>query len=223
MAWIRTIPWSEAGGTLKDAYDWQAKRLGEPTEYTQLGSLYPELVMQRLQLYKCVEACPSGLTPMERQMAALVTSVLNETPHCSSGLLLKLESLGADRRFLDHVATDPRTTRSGDPRLDAIMEYAVKLTLTPGEVSQEDVDALRMHGLEDLAGEPCPQLRDRVGGKRTAHLMTPYGVSVVTSTSPTWTYGSSQLMYADDSFTLPSTMRYTMHSYVAYGRSALRR
>jgi uncharacterized peroxidase-related enzyme len=150
MALIRTVPWSEASGTLKDAYDWQAKRLGEPTEYTQLGSLYPELVMQRLQLYKCVEACPSGLTPIERQMAALVTSVLNQTPHCSSGLLLKLESLGADRRFLDRVASDPRTTRSGEPRLDAIMEYAVKLTLTPGGISADDIDTLRAHGLADL-------------------------------------------------------------------------
>ncbi|MBV9578837.1 MAG: hypothetical protein JO057_09630 [Chloroflexi bacterium] len=95
MAWIQTVPWSEASGTLKEAYDWQAKRLGEPTEYTQLGSLYPDLVQLRLQLYKVVEACPSGLSPIERQMAALVTSVLNETPHCSSGLMLKLESLGS--------------------------------------------------------------------------------------------------------------------------------
>ena len=64
MAWIRTIPRSDATGTLKEAYDWQAKRLGEPTEFTQLGSLYPELVMQRLQLYKTVEACPSHLSPI---------------------------------------------------------------------------------------------------------------------------------------------------------------
>ena len=150
MAWIRTIPWNEAVGTLKDAYDWQAKRLGEPTEYTQLGSLYPELVMQRLQLYKCVEACPSGLSPVERQMAALVTSALNETPHCSSGLVLKLESLGADRRFLSQVCEQPRTARSGDARLDAIMDYAVKLTLTPGQVSEDDVVALREQGLQDV-------------------------------------------------------------------------
>jgi uncharacterized peroxidase-related enzyme len=150
MAWIRTIPWRDATGTLKDAYDWQARRLGEPTEYTQLSSLYPELVMQRLQLYKVVEACPSGLTPVERQMAALVTSVLNETPHCSSGLLLKLESLGAERRFLERVAADPRTVRSGDPRLDAIMDYAVKLTASPGQVCEADIDALRVAGLEDL-------------------------------------------------------------------------
>jgi uncharacterized peroxidase-related enzyme len=150
MAWIRTIPWSEASGTLKDAYDWQAKRLGEPTEYTQLSSLYPELVMQRLQLYKVVEACPSKLSPLERQMAALVTSALNETPHCSSGLILKLESLGAEAPFLHHVANDPRTARSGEARLDAIMDYAVKLTVSPGAVSEADVEALRAVGLDDL-------------------------------------------------------------------------
>jgi uncharacterized peroxidase-related enzyme len=150
MVWIRTIPRSEATGTLKEAYDWQAKRLGEPTEYTQLGSLHPELVMQRLQLYKTVETCPSNLSPIERQLAALVTSVLNETPHCSSGLCLKLESLGATRSFLDRVCDDPRTARSGEARLDAIVDYAVKLTLSPGQVEEVDVDALRAQGLDDL-------------------------------------------------------------------------
>jgi uncharacterized peroxidase-related enzyme len=150
MTWIRTIPWNDATGTLKEAYDWQAKRLGEPTEYTQLGSLYPDLVMLRLQLYKCVEACPSGLSPVERQMAALVTSVLNETPHCASGLILKLESLGVERKFLDQIAADPRSARSGEARLDAIIGYAVKLTLKPGEVADVDIDALRQQGLEDV-------------------------------------------------------------------------
>jgi uncharacterized peroxidase-related enzyme len=150
MAWIRTIPRAEAAGTLKQAYDWQAKRLGEPTEFTQLGSLYPELVTQRLQLYKTVEACPSGLSPIERQVAGLVTSVLNETPYCSSGLVLKLESLGADRRFLDRLAADPRTAHSGDARLDAIIAHAVKLTLTPGQIDQADIASLREQGLDDL-------------------------------------------------------------------------
>ena len=150
MAWIRTVAWSDASGALKEAYDWQAKRLGQPTEYTQLGSLYPDLVQLRLQLYKSVEACPSDLSPVERQLAALVTSALNETPHCSSGLLLKLESLGAERKFLDRLSADPRTVRSSEPRLDAIIEYAVKLTLTPGSITAEDIEALRAHGLGDL-------------------------------------------------------------------------
>ena len=47
-AWIATIPWHEADGLLREAYDWQAAKLGEPTEFTQLGSLAPELVMLRL-------------------------------------------------------------------------------------------------------------------------------------------------------------------------------
>jgi len=150
MPWIQTVPWSEATGTLKEAYDWQARRLGEPTEYTQLGSLYADLVQLRLQLYKTVEACPSGLSPLERQTAALVTSALNETPHCSSGLVLKLESLGAERKFLEGLVSDPGSTRSGNARLDAIVDYAVKLTLTPGAVTVEDIEALRAQGLEDL-------------------------------------------------------------------------
>jgi uncharacterized peroxidase-related enzyme len=150
MAWIRTIGWQEATGTLKDAYDWQAKRLGEPTEYTQLGSLYPDLVMLRLQMYKTVEACPSGLSPIERQTAALVTSVLNETPHCASGLRLKLESLGLERAFLERLCDDPKTVRYGQPRLDAIIDHAVKLTLTPGQIEAADIDALRSQGLQDL-------------------------------------------------------------------------
>jgi len=150
MAWIHTIGWQEATGTLKDAYDWQAKRLGEPTEYTRLGSLYPDLVMLRLQLYKTVEACPSNLEPIERQTAALVTSLLNETPHCSSGLRLKLESLGLSRAFLDRLCDDPRTARSGESRLDAIIDHAVKLTLTPGRIEEADIAALRAQGLQDL-------------------------------------------------------------------------
>lgn len=64
--------------------------------------------------------------------------------------MLKLESLGAERKFLDRLSADPRTVRSGEPRLDAIIEYAVKLTLTPGGIAAEDLETLRAQGLGDL-------------------------------------------------------------------------
>ena len=150
MAWIETISPEQATGTLREAYDWQARRLGAPTEYTQLGSLYPDLVMLRLQLYKTVEACPSGLSPIERQLAALVTSVLNETPHCTSGLRLKLESLGMSRGVIDHVCDTPLDVDTGEPRQNAIVAYAAKLTVAPGEITESDIAALRNAGLDDL-------------------------------------------------------------------------
>ena len=75
--------------------------------------------MERLRLYRTVEACPSALTPVERQLAAYVTSLLNGTVHCASGLRVKLRELGApaeavratllaaiaDRQAADAVAT----------------------------------------------------------------------------------------------------------------------
>ena len=52
MAWIDTVDWADAEGPLRDAYDWQAAALGEPAEFTMLGSLYPPIVEERLRLYR---------------------------------------------------------------------------------------------------------------------------------------------------------------------------
>jgi uncharacterized peroxidase-related enzyme len=148
--WVKTVAWADATGTLKEAYDWQAASLGEPAEFTQLGSLYPDIVMERLRLYKVVEAAPSGLTPLERRLAAYVTSTLNETPHCSSGLVHKLADVDTPREVVDQARSDPAAIASGDGRLDAIVRYATKLTRAPGQVTADDIAALRAEGLDDL-------------------------------------------------------------------------
>lgn len=140
MPWIATVAPEDAEGVLKEAYDWQARRLGEPAAFTRLGSLYPELVLERLRLYKVVEACPSALTPLERTLAAFVTSTRNGTPHCASGLRLKLAELGVD----------PDAPPAGDPRTGAIAAYAEKLTRAPGSITAEDIEGLRAVGLGDL-------------------------------------------------------------------------
>jgi len=148
--WIATVPWADASGTLKDAYDWQAASLGEPAEFTQLGSLYPDIVMERLRLYKVVEAAPSGLTPLERRLAAYVTSTLNGTPHCSSGLVHKLDEVDAPAGLLAQVRADPASVASGEARVDAIVRHAAKLTGSPGAVTEADIEELRTVGLGDL-------------------------------------------------------------------------
>lgn len=150
MVWIDTISWADAEGELRDAYDWQAAALGEPAEFTMLGSLYPPIVEQRLQLYRTVEQCPSGLSAIERQSAALITSRLNGTDHCASGLRLKLESLGLAHEVLDAIDADPARVDTGQPRFDAICAHAAKLTTTPAAMTETDFEALRHHGLGDL-------------------------------------------------------------------------
>jgi uncharacterized peroxidase-related enzyme len=150
MVWIRVVPPAEASGVLKEAYEWQAERLGEPTEFTMVGSLYPDVVLERLRLYKVVEGCPSGLDPVERQLAAYVVSLLNATTHCGSGLRVKLRELGADTAVVAAVEAHPRAPQTGDVRLDAICAYAAKLTADPAAMEAADVDALRAVGLDDL-------------------------------------------------------------------------
>ncbi|MPY95548.1 MAG: hypothetical protein GEV08_21570 [Acidimicrobiia bacterium] len=150
MTWIRTIPWDEAEGELRQAYDWQAASLGEPAEFTRLGSLYPPIVDERLRLYRTVEHCPSSLSPTERQLACYVTSLLNDTPHCGSGLRHKLLGLGLDPALLDAVEARPEEAATGDERLDAICGYAAVLTRSPGAVAEADLARLRSFGLDDL-------------------------------------------------------------------------
>ena len=82
--WIETVPYDEAEGELKAAYQRQARALGQPTEMTLAGSLHPPLVSVRLDLYAATEKCPSNLTPHQRNLISYVTSAINRTPYCMS-------------------------------------------------------------------------------------------------------------------------------------------
>jgi uncharacterized peroxidase-related enzyme len=150
VVWIRTVPWDESDGVLRAAYDWQASRLGEPAEFTMLGSLYPDVVEQRLRLYRVVEGCPSALTADERVLAAFVTSLLNGTTHCASGLRHRLAALGWTETQVAAVDEDPTAVRTGSPRLDAVVAHAAKLTTEPTAMTAADIDRLRSVGLGDL-------------------------------------------------------------------------
>ncbi|WP_353988443.1 hypothetical protein [Ruicaihuangia caeni] len=148
-AWVDVVPPASASGTLKQAYDWQAAKLGEPTEYTQLGSLIPELVLERLQLYKVVDAARGELDELEWRVIAFVTSRLNETPHCSSGLEVKLGELGLGHEARERLVAQHADPDTGDARLDALIAYTSKLTLAPGSIRERDIERLRTAGLSD--------------------------------------------------------------------------
>lgn len=148
--WIATVAPQDAHGVLGEAYEWQAKSLGEPAVFTTLGSLYPELVLERLRLYKVVDETPSALSTDERLLIAFTVSRLNDTPHCSSGLRHKLRDARVDQEFVAGIDNNPGHQSSESARLDAILTYATKLTVSPGAISEEDIDNLRDVGLSDL-------------------------------------------------------------------------
>ena len=148
VVWIRTISWDESDGVLRAAYDWQASRLGEPAEFTMLGSLYPEVVEERLRLYRVVEGCPSALSGEERagrvrHLAAQRHGPLRIGAPPSPGRPRLVA--GAGRR-----GRRPTEVRTGSPRLDAVAAHAAKLTTEPTAMSAADIERLRSVGLDDL-------------------------------------------------------------------------
>jgi uncharacterized peroxidase-related enzyme len=147
MVWIRTVPPEEADGVLAEAYAWQAQRLGRPTDFTQLGSLEPELVHARLVLYKATEGATSRLTVRARTLAGHVTSVVNRTPHCASRSRIKLRELGFTDELLD--AVEAGRYDELEPDEAAAARYAEKLTRDPGGIVEADVRALRDAGFGD--------------------------------------------------------------------------
>jgi uncharacterized peroxidase-related enzyme len=159
MVWIRTIDPEDADGKLAEAYGWQAHRLGRPTEFTQLGSLDPDVVNARLVLYRASENVPSRLSPTQKQLIAYLTSILNATPHCAALSRVQLCATG-DEALVQ--ALDRRDYASLPPADAALARYVEKLTLHPGEMSESDIATLRAAGFDDLdildANNQCAHL-----------------------------------------------------------------
>jgi uncharacterized peroxidase-related enzyme len=159
MVWIRTIDPDDADGRLAEAYGWQARKLGRPTEFTQLGSLAPEVVHARLTLYRASEGVPSRLTAAQRLLISYLTSILNATPHCAS--LARTELCGQGEIALVE-ALDAREYAALSAADAALARYVEKLTLHPGEMTAADLETLRQAGFDDLdildANNQCAHL-----------------------------------------------------------------
>lgn len=147
MVWITTVAPEDATGELAESYAWQSRRLGSPTVFTTLGSHEPPLVQARLVLYKATEGASSAVTPAQRTLAGHVVSVLNRTPHCASRSRIKLLELGWTREELAKVEDGDDSALA--PADAAIVAYARVLTLDPGAVREEHLEALRAAGLGD--------------------------------------------------------------------------
>lgn len=89
-----------------------------------------------------------GLSKAEREMISVAVSMQNQCLYCLTAHGFAVRALLKDPVKGDRVTFDYRRAGLG-PRQLAMLEYAVKLTLTPSECSLEDIDELREHGFSD--------------------------------------------------------------------------
>ncbi len=78
IAWIETVPESEAQGELKRAY----RRAGDPgsgqvDHIMKIHSLNPASMIDHLHLYKTLMYAESPLTRVQRELIGVVVSAIN--------------------------------------------------------------------------------------------------------------------------------------------------
>ncbi len=77
MAWIKVVQENEAKGKLKELYDKYAEPSGEVDNILKIHSLNVKSLRTHFDLYAHLMRGRSDLTRAQREMIAVVTSVIN--------------------------------------------------------------------------------------------------------------------------------------------------
>jgi len=124
------------------------EKLGFVPNVLRLYALRPTHLLAWNAHYEELMKGDSGLTKAEREMIAVVVSVANDCAYCTAAHSAALRKLTRDPALADAIAADPASAPV-EPRVRAMLAYAVKLTVQPREMSEADVRALRDAGWTD--------------------------------------------------------------------------
>jgi uncharacterized peroxidase-related enzyme len=104
---------------------------------------------ERSPLFHAVMYVPRGLKRAERELATVVTSIINGCVYCSSVHARRFVELTKQPEII-HALYEQGVDTKLEPRLRAIVDYAAKLTREPAAMTVADLAPLRAVGLDDL-------------------------------------------------------------------------
>lgn len=107
-----------------------------------------EALRQRSQLFKAVMYGSRGLPRPDRELSAVATSRVNGCVYCASVHSRLWVQLRKTTEPMQSLLDEGVDTELGE-RDRAIVDYAVKLTKTPAELTRADIEPLRRVGLSD--------------------------------------------------------------------------
>lgn len=146
--WLREPGASDAPAEVRELWERPLEKLGFVPNVLRLYALRPSHLLLWNAHYEEVMRADSGLTKPEREMIAVVVSIANRCAYCIAAHSAALRKLTGDPALADAIAED-HTRAPIEPRTRAILDYALKLTVSPAEMVQRDVETLREAGLRD--------------------------------------------------------------------------
>jgi uncharacterized peroxidase-related enzyme len=152
-AWIKMISDEEADAGLLDVLQLARTPHGTVDNVMRVHSLRPNTMRGHVVLYRAALHDEANTLPMWLQET--ISSYVSMLNHCDYSLAnhwANAKHLMEDNDKADRVERalrqrQPETVFDG--RELALMQYAEKLTLTPGEMVEADIESLRASGLDD--------------------------------------------------------------------------
>ena len=152
-AWINMITDEDANDTLKEALDFARTPHGTVDNVMRVHSLRPSTMTGHVVLYRaCLHDDQNTIPMWFQEVISSYVSTLNECPYSYANHWANACHLMDDQEKAKkiEIALKARSLNGAfdEPQL-ALLRYAEKLTLKPGEMQKADVDALKAAGLND--------------------------------------------------------------------------
>lgn len=148
LTWLRVPSEDELPDEVLELWRPSREKLGFVPNVLRLFALRPSHLLAWNAHYEEAMKGDSGLTKAEREMIAVVVSVANRCRYCIAAHSAALRKLTKDPALADAIASG-HTEAPVEPRVKAMLDYALKLTLRPAAVEEADVEALREAGWRD--------------------------------------------------------------------------
>ena len=152
-AWIKMIPDEEADQDLLDALQLARTPHGTVDNVMRVHSLRPNTMRGHVVLYRAALHDNSNTLPtwLQETVSSYV-SILNDCPYSLANHWANARHLIDDDPRADTIEEALHARKPGnvfDGRELALLEYAEKLTLRPGDMVEADVTELKTNGLDD--------------------------------------------------------------------------
>jgi uncharacterized peroxidase-related enzyme len=140
-------PRDELPADLRDRFDEVEQRSGFLPNVFAALSWRPDEARAFFEMHDALmDKETPGLSRAERELIVVATSAANDCLYCvvAHGAIARIRT--RDPFLADEVAVDWRKAPL-PPRMKAVLGVAVRLALTPAEVTAADLEALEEHGL----------------------------------------------------------------------------
>jgi uncharacterized peroxidase-related enzyme len=147
--WLSWLEEDEATGELADVYAWAEEHFGWVPPAVKIFSVRPEVAVAQNGLRRVLLGDASSLGARRSDLIGAAVSGINRCQYCGtahSGLLRLRAELDADDAVLAYRDWRALELSAADR---AMLEFAEKLTLTPAQMTADDIAELRANGFTD--------------------------------------------------------------------------